>query len=692
MTTPATQEDLVLRFSHNVVEHLGLKLYQNRPTNVIAELVSNSWDADATRVEVNMSMEGADRWVAVHDDGIGMTRVELATAYLIIGLPRRSKADEKSRGQRRLMGRKGIGKLAPFGIARQMDVLTCSELDGKPVVHWLRFQVADLLKHANGNYKPTPIANGVSLDELDLDQDPTKAQVGHWRDFVKKHKSTGTLILMTDLSLGRAINDAQLLDSLGNRFTIAVGHGFAINVNGVPATTKNMLPEFDFRIPEEGQTTEVVDGRDVKYWIGFVKKADWPADQAGVGVYSHGKIAQDRPFTFGVKGKEIFARYMFGVVEAEWLDELDTDVISTDRTSVNWELAETKSLYDWGHKKVGGWIAKFEEWRGGLEQEDNRKLVHTVTRTGEAPKVTEAEEEEIVKLVSAITPSLGKDTEEKKRLVKAVSEAWVQTPMRKLVKDLWTSVGKDGEIAPAAFTKTIERLSAHSVPESLSLAVVFAQRAFALTRLHDYVHHGNEVDLQKLVEKFPWIIEPDLAVLTANQQLKTAVEKAEELGQIPTGRRANVAGVPEVNKPDFVFLSSPEEHQILIVELKNPQDDLTIENRKQLEDYMTWFETHYPKAHLSSYLVGRNPNNMPVKYDGMTILAWTEVLSRSRGRNLELLAAMLLRTGAGGAQDVRLSDAIELGGPEARKLLERLATEHKEIRDLMASFEVIKKK
>ena len=46
----APTEDLVLRYSHNIVEHLGLKLYQNKPTNVIAEIISNSWDADAARV------------------------------------------------------------------------------------------------------------------------------------------------------------------------------------------------------------------------------------------------------------------------------------------------------------------------------------------------------------------------------------------------------------------------------------------------------------------------------------------------------------------------------------------------------------------------------------------------------------------------------------------------------------------
>ena len=229
--TPATiKDDLVLRFSHNVVEHLGLKLYQNKPTNVIAEVISNSWDADATKVEVNTLMTGADRWIAVHDDGHGMTRAELASSYLIIGLARRVKADEKSVGLRRLMGRKGIGKLAPFGIARQMDVLTCAIANDQPTVYWLRFNLDELLKHTD-SYPPIAVVSDGKLDELPLDKDPTGGQVKGWRQFIQG-KNTGTLILMTNLSLGRALNDEQLIDSLGHRFTITVGHHFKVSVNG----------------------------------------------------------------------------------------------------------------------------------------------------------------------------------------------------------------------------------------------------------------------------------------------------------------------------------------------------------------------------------------------------------------------------------------------------------------------------
>ena len=57
MTFTLDQDPLVLKFDHNVIEHLGLKLYQNRPTNVIAEMVSNSWDADAARVWIDLAFD-----------------------------------------------------------------------------------------------------------------------------------------------------------------------------------------------------------------------------------------------------------------------------------------------------------------------------------------------------------------------------------------------------------------------------------------------------------------------------------------------------------------------------------------------------------------------------------------------------------------------------------------------------------
>ncbi|MEN1417110.1 hypothetical protein AAIG96_35285, partial [Pseudomonas aeruginosa] len=55
-----------------------------------------------------------------------------------------------------------------------------------------------------------------------------------------------------------------------------------------------------------------------------------------------------RAFFFGVKGSEIFSRYMYAVVEADWIDELDYDAISTDRTSINWDDPNFEGFYSWG--------------------------------------------------------------------------------------------------------------------------------------------------------------------------------------------------------------------------------------------------------------------------------------------------------------------------------------------------------
>jgi hypothetical protein len=691
MTRKTAVEELVLRYSHNIVEHLGLKLYQNQPTRVIAELVSNAWDADAdeNHIVLNMEEDPTKRWVAVYDNGHGMTRPQLTTNYLVIGHPKRAKPNQTSPLGRALMGRKGIGKLAAFGIARYVDVVTAAKDSGGIRAHWLRFDRNALLGKGEEDhiYRPLVIADGIEVEDLPLENDVT-GQVHAWRDLVTKGEGVGTAIVMSELSLSRAISESQLRGSVGSRFTVAASGKMQIIVNGEVVTNENSLPKFEFRIPEEGSTLcALSDGREIKYWIGFVESASWPQDQAGIGVYAHGKIAQDRPFVFGLKGREIYTRYMFGVVEADWLDELDKDIISTDRTSVNWEIDEVAALHDKGQALTRDAIAKFAKWRETKDRDEAADVYSRVRARG--VKVTPAEESEIIGLAAMIAPSFGKGRDDaKEKMVGALADAWVQKPMRQLVKDLWTSFSANEDAPPEAFTNVIERLSAHSVPESLNLSVVFAQRAFALTRLQDYVLHGSETDLQRLIERFPWIIEPDTAVLTANKTLKAAVGKAVGLGQIPSGRRVEVAGVSDNKKPDFVFLSSPKETHIVVVELKNPQEDLTIDNRAQLHDYMTWMEAHYVDARIRGYLVGRSSGLK--SYDTrVSIVPWTEVLARARDRNLELLSAMLLMSGA--TDDARAVAAIDLGGAEAEALLERLAKDHHEIAELMRTFRKVPK-
>jgi HSP90 family molecular chaperone len=137
VVTTTLQNDYVMKISRLTVDKLGVKLY-DRVAAVIAELVSNSFDADATEVEIKAPMNqylatkqgnelvDCGYTIEVQDDGIGMTPEEVNKFYLRIGSERRN--DERGglsrKFSRKVMGRKGVGKLAPFGICQKIEILT----------------------------------------------------------------------------------------------------------------------------------------------------------------------------------------------------------------------------------------------------------------------------------------------------------------------------------------------------------------------------------------------------------------------------------------------------------------------------------------------------------------------------------------------------------------------------------------
>jgi len=110
-----------IKFDKNTIDHLGIKLYSSFPP-VIAELISNSYDADAENVEIKINYE--EKIVTVMDNGTGMTHAELNRNFLVIGRNRRKEEGtgiSKLKG-RKVTGKKGLGKLAVFGIAKTIEV------------------------------------------------------------------------------------------------------------------------------------------------------------------------------------------------------------------------------------------------------------------------------------------------------------------------------------------------------------------------------------------------------------------------------------------------------------------------------------------------------------------------------------------------------------------------------------------
>lgn len=587
--------ELTLKYSHNIIEHLGLKLYQNKPTNVIAELISNAWDAYATNAYIDVVQEeDSNRYIAIADDGFGMTYEELLQNYLVIGKHKRHTSSDNKKLDKKYsrysetidrspMGRKGIGKLAPFGIASLISLISVSCDDkGQQKVTWLRLNLKDMINEEEGEiktYRPEIVIDNESysknllLSKFNMDEDGklesefvdliNKESVEKFCNFIA---SSGTLLLLNNLSLINKFDPKNIVNAMGRRFTVTLlRKDFTVKVNDIEVDEKSSLPTFEHRIPAEGMTEAYVDGKIIKYWVGFVKNAEWPADEAGIGVFAHGKIAQERPFTFGSKGREIFTRYMYGVVEADWLDELDQDLISTDRTNINWDAEELSKLSEWGKKSVGDWVKSYREAARAKADEENVVLVHEAIREKKFT-LTESEQKGIAELLSEIAPSIGKDLETKKEVINVVSDAWTHKPMRKIIKKIWDQMQKAD--MRERFVGIVEDLNNHLIPESLSLAVTFAQRTYALSLLHDLVHNGKEVDLQKLIEEFPWILEQEMGLLSSDVSLKRMIDEAESKGHLYRREPNPTRGATSKQEPDFVYLADGKRTRFVIIEIK----------------------------------------------------------------------------------------------------------------------------
>ena len=131
-----SHDHLRLGFHGRVIDHLGIQMYQS-PVAAVAEVVSNSWDAEAEHVNIDLPKDlSSTAEIVVKDDGFGMTFQQCQDRFLEVGFDKRGSDPKKKspKKQRTVLGRKGIGKFAGFGIAEVIQVATISQETGEKTV------------------------------------------------------------------------------------------------------------------------------------------------------------------------------------------------------------------------------------------------------------------------------------------------------------------------------------------------------------------------------------------------------------------------------------------------------------------------------------------------------------------------------------------------------------------------------
>lgn len=102
-----------------LLDHIGLAMY-SKFTKAIGELVVNGYDADATRVDVDIESNE----IMIKDNGSGMDEEGIREGYMLLGADTKRKIKKTAKFGRLPIGNKGIGKLAGLGIANKISVTT----------------------------------------------------------------------------------------------------------------------------------------------------------------------------------------------------------------------------------------------------------------------------------------------------------------------------------------------------------------------------------------------------------------------------------------------------------------------------------------------------------------------------------------------------------------------------------------
>ena len=344
------EKKLRMSFDPHTIEHLGIKMYSRLP-NAIAELIANAYDADAHNVYIKITDKNDEKSICISDDGVGMSFEEINEKFLRIGRKRRIYDNGLSpSGERKVTGRKGLGKLAFFGIGSTIEIKTKqSEIQTTFTMNW-----NDIINSEGSDYEPH-----FSVAPCD--------------------KKTGTSITLRDLKRQSYIDKDSLSISLSKLFNffddtfkvfISINDDEDLQIDDklryqkLDSQIRWFIPE-KLSTPFDYLTTHNITGE-----ILATTKPLKP-DLRGITLFAHGRMV-NMPEFFGVGESSHGYSYITGWLNIDFVDEGTDDVISTDRQSLNWELPQTEEL----RKKLQELMHLIErEWREKRKEERTKKIV-----------------------------------------------------------------------------------------------------------------------------------------------------------------------------------------------------------------------------------------------------------------------------------------------------------------------------
>lgn len=346
---------LKMTFDPATVEHLGIQMYSTLPP-VLAELVANSSDANASTVHIHLEDSGTTKQITVSDNGLGMTFEEINDKFLRIGRNRRTEEESETNEMgRKVIGKKGIGKLAFFGIAQEIVVTSQKAgLENSFSMNW------EAIKKSGHEYNPDVLVGNREIDK----------------------EAHGTTIVLRDLRRKSDFSAEEVAIALSRIFIVDSAFQISVQRNQeTPITVENerkydgLEREVEWRVPQDIKldTTYELHGKLNGHLIATKKPIPPKTNMRGVTLFSRKKLV-NAPEYFSESTSSHFFSYLTGWIEVDFIDDLSEDVIATDRQSLRWGNTEMEELRDY-LRQVMNWLE--QDWRKQRENLRKKALADT---------------------------------------------------------------------------------------------------------------------------------------------------------------------------------------------------------------------------------------------------------------------------------------------------------------------------
>lgn len=313
-----------MSFEANTIQHLGVKMYSTIPP-ALAELIANAYDACSTEVRIKF-YDGENKKVIVEDNGTGMSFDQVNEYFLRIGRNRREEKQESACG-RIPTGKKGLGKLALFGIGDTVNIITCQGSEAVSfTMDWEEINTWE-------NGKPyTP-----------------KFEIIPEGKFKR-----GTTIILTQLKRKTGFPIQDYSESIARLFNfnddfvvyLSLNDGESIKIDN-KLKYQNIEPEFSWDFAVINEINPIV-YNDKTQIIGTIVTTEKPlkANLRGVTLFANGRMVNSPEF-FGPSESSHFYSYATGWLNIDFIDNWEDDVISTNRQSIDWDNPLTTELREY---------------------------------------------------------------------------------------------------------------------------------------------------------------------------------------------------------------------------------------------------------------------------------------------------------------------------------------------------------